>query len=48
MNSTRYASVIGITAVAALAGFLFVYDSVVINGATEAIKERFTIGPGPL
>lgn len=48
MNSTRYASVIGITAVAALAGFLFGYDSAVINGATEAIKERFTIGPGPL
>ena len=41
-------SVILIASVAALAGFLFGYDSAVINGATEAIRSQFDVGPGPL
>lgn len=41
-------SVVLIASVAALAGFLFGYDSAVINGATEAIRTQFQVGPGPL
>ena len=41
-------SVVLIASVAALAGFLFGYDSAVINGATEAIRSQFGVGPGPL
>ncbi len=41
-------SVVLIASVAALAGFLFGYDSAVINGATEAIRRQFDAGPGPL
>ncbi|MDO5049880.1 MAG: sugar porter family MFS transporter [Actinomycetaceae bacterium] len=40
--------VILISSIAALAGFLFGYDSAVINGATEAIRHQFEVGPGPL
>lgn len=40
--------VIFITAAAAMGGFLFGYDSSVINGAVEAIRERFDIGSGAL
>ncbi|WP_329036153.1 sugar porter family MFS transporter [Streptomyces sp. NBC_01725] len=40
--------VIFITAAAAMGGFLFGYDSSVINGAVEAIRDRFDIGSGPL
>ncbi|MFJ6936428.1 sugar porter family MFS transporter [Streptomyces sp. NPDC101132] len=36
--------VIFITAAAAMGGFLFGYDSSVINGAVEAIRDRFEIG----
>ncbi|QES48015.1 MFS transporter [Streptomyces venezuelae] len=36
--------VIFITAAAAMGGFLFGYDSSVINGAVEAIRSRFDIG----
>ncbi|MFJ7153773.1 sugar porter family MFS transporter [Streptomyces sp. NPDC101118] len=36
--------VIFITAAAAMGGFLFGYDSSVINGAVEAIRDRFDIG----
>lgn len=40
--------VIFITAAAAMGGFLFGYDSSVINGAVEAIRSRYDIGPGTL
>ncbi|MCB5164623.1 sugar porter family MFS transporter [Streptomyces bambusae] len=37
-----------IAAAAAMGGFLFGYDSSVINGAVEAIRDRFAIGPEAL
>ena len=37
-----------IAAAAAMGGFLFGYDSSVINGAVEAIQGRFDVGPGTL
>ncbi|MET8330682.1 sugar porter family MFS transporter [Streptomyces sp. NPDC005181] len=40
--------VIFITAAAAMGGFLFGYDSAVINGAVEAIRDRYAIGSGTL
>ncbi|GAA2226057.1 sugar porter family MFS transporter [Streptomyces amakusaensis] len=40
--------VIFITASAAMGGFLFGYDSSVINGAVEAIRDRYAIGSGEL
>ncbi|WP_328886862.1 sugar porter family MFS transporter [Streptomyces sp. NBC_00316] len=40
--------VIFITAAAAMGGFLFGYDSAVINGAVEAIRHRYDIGSGTL
>ncbi|MEW1901017.1 MULTISPECIES: sugar porter family MFS transporter [unclassified Streptomyces] len=40
--------VIFITASAAMGGFLFGYDSSVINGAVEAIRDRYEIGSGTL
>ncbi|MEU0085701.1 sugar porter family MFS transporter [Streptomyces sp. NPDC006274] len=40
--------VIFITAAAAMGGFLFGYDSSVINGAVEAIRDRYEIGSGTL
>ncbi|MEU0988095.1 sugar porter family MFS transporter [Streptomyces sp. NPDC005953] len=40
--------VIFITASAAMGGFLFGYDSSVINGAVEAIRDRYEIGSGEL
>ncbi|WP_407548012.1 sugar porter family MFS transporter [Streptomyces sp. Pv4-95] len=40
--------VIFITAAAAMGGFLFGYDSSVINGAVEAIRGRFGVGPAAL
>src|SRR4051794_39903191 len=39
---------IRIAVVAALGGFLFGYDSAVINGAVEAIREEFDVSAGPL
>ncbi|MDO4889015.1 MAG: sugar porter family MFS transporter [Actinomycetaceae bacterium] len=41
-------SVILISSVAALAGFLFGYDTAVINGAVEAIRSQFDIGSNTL
>ncbi|MET7287589.1 sugar porter family MFS transporter [Streptomyces sp. NPDC005573] len=40
--------VIFIAAAAAMGGFLFGYDSAVINGAVEAIRGRYDIGPAAL
>jgi len=40
--------VVFIAASAAMGGFLFGYDSSVINGAVEGIRERFAIGSGAL
>src|SRR3954463_9581782 len=41
-------SAVRIASVAALGGFLFGYDSAVINGAVAAIQDRFNAAPGPL
>ncbi|MCE7079937.1 sugar porter family MFS transporter [Streptomyces sp. ST2-7A] len=40
--------VVFIASVAALGGFLFGYDSAVINGAVEGIRGRFEVGSGAL
>lgn len=40
--------VVFITAAAAMGGFLFGYDSSVINGAVVAIRDRFDVGPATL
>lgn len=40
--------VIFIAAAAAMGGFLFGYDSSVINGAVEAIRDRFDVGSAAL
>ncbi|MFF4523491.1 sugar porter family MFS transporter [Streptomyces bluensis] len=42
------AHVVFIAAAAAMGGFLFGYDSAVINGAVEAIRDRYDIGPAAL
>ncbi|MFB7913133.1 sugar porter family MFS transporter [Streptomyces sp. NPDC056061] len=44
----RLGHVVFITAAAAMGGFLFGYDSSVINGAVEAIRSRYAIGPATL
>jgi SP family sugar:H+ symporter-like MFS transporter len=41
-------AVVLLASVAALGGFLFGYDSAVINGAVSAIGAQFSAGPGPL
>ena len=41
-------SAVRIASVAALGGFLFGYDSAVINGATSAIQDRFQVSAGGL
>lgn len=38
--------VIGICIAAALGGFLFGFDTAVINGAVDALQEGFALGPG--
>ncbi|OAH14798.1 sugar porter family MFS transporter [Streptomyces jeddahensis] len=42
------AHVVFIAAAAAMGGFLFGYDSAVINGAVEAIRDRYDIGSATL
>lgn len=37
---------IAMASVAALGGFLFGYDSAIINGAVDAIREEFSLGAG--
>ncbi|MGY0464985.1 sugar porter family MFS transporter [Kitasatospora sp. cg17-2] len=44
--SGRLGFVVFITAAAALGGFLFGYDSSVINGAVSGIQEKFGVGDG--
>lgn len=41
-------SVLRLAATAAMGGLLFGYDSAVINGAVDAIRQQFDVGPGPL
>jgi SP family sugar:H+ symporter-like MFS transporter len=38
-------TVIRLASVAALGGFLFGYDSAIINGALKAIRDQFSAGP---
>ncbi|MFG1809828.1 sugar porter family MFS transporter [Streptomyces sp. NPDC049040] len=47
-TSGHLGHVIFITAAAAMGGFLFGYDSSVINGAVEAIRDKYNIGSGTL
>ncbi|WP_307851290.1 sugar porter family MFS transporter [Nocardiopsis sp. MG754419] len=47
-GGANLAHVTMIAAAAAMGGFLFGYDSAVINGAVDAIQERFQVGPGIL
>ncbi|MGW5236430.1 sugar porter family MFS transporter [Streptomyces nodosus] len=44
----RLGRVVFIAAAAAMGGFLFGYDSSVINGAVEAVRDRYDIGPAAL
>ncbi|TQF02084.1 sugar porter family MFS transporter [Kitasatospora acidiphila] len=46
--SDHLGHVIFITAAAAMGGFLFGYDSSVINGAVAAIREKYSVGSGEL
>lgn len=47
-GSDHLGHVIFITAAAAMGGFLFGYDSSVINGAVEAIRDKYDIGSAAL
>lgn len=40
------AKVVGISLAAAVGGFLFGFDTSVINGAVNALSEEFSLGPG--
>jgi MFS transporter, SP family, sugar:H+ symporter len=48
LDDVESGHVIQIAIVAALGGFLFGYDSAVINGAVDAIQSRFQVSAGPL
>ena len=45
-TSRLNARVIGICIAAALGGFLFGFDTSVINGAVDALSEQFSLGAG--
>ncbi|WNI18283.1 sugar porter family MFS transporter [Actinacidiphila sp. ITFR-21] len=47
-QSGHLGHIVFITAAAAMGGFLFGYDSSVINGAVEAIRDKYHIGSGEL
>jgi MFS transporter, SP family, sugar:H+ symporter len=47
-EETTGKGVVRISAVAALAGFLFGYDSAVINGAVSAVQKEFNVGAASL
>lgn len=47
-SRTRAYTVVLVSGVAALGGFLFGYDSAVINGAVSAVAARFHAGPAAL
>lgn len=47
-SGANLAHVTMIASAAAMGGFLFGYDSSVINGAVDAIQGRFGVGAGPL
>ncbi|MDN5573980.1 MAG: MFS transporter, partial [Micrococcales bacterium] len=47
-HTANMGAVLRITLVAAMGGFLFGYDSAVINGATGAMQEYFDVSPGAL
>jgi sugar porter (SP) family MFS transporter len=47
-GSEHLGHVVFITAAAAMGGFLFGYDSSVINGAVEAIRDKYDIGSAAL
>ena len=46
--SPNSVSVVRLALTAAMGGLLFGYDSAVINGAVDAIRQEFEVGPGPL
>ncbi|WP_216901692.1 sugar porter family MFS transporter [Nocardia alni] len=48
LGAEHIGHIIFITIAAAMGGFLFGYDSSVINGAVEAIKSRYDMGSGTL
>ncbi len=48
VRSGSHATVVLLASVAALGGFLFGYDSAVINGAVSAIADRFQTNPATL
>ena len=47
-HTANMGAVLRISLVAAMGGFLFGYDSAVINGATGAMQEYFDVSPGAL
>lgn len=44
MSERHTAKVIGVTVAAAVGGFLFGFDSSVINGAVDSIQDHFELG----
>src|ERR1051326_1439956 len=44
---TTHKSVLAVAAAAALGGFLFGFDTAIVNGAGDAIQPVFPLGPSP-